>query len=188
MKKILVVVLVALILQGCIPAIFVAGAATGAVIYDHRSTKTMIDDRNLTFTIQHQFDNDQELRGKAHLSIASFNHIVLLLGQTPNAGLRNKAETMVKANAKVKMVYNEITVEKPISNLDRTNDAWITTKVKTILASVPGLSSANLKVVTENKVVYLMGLTSRSQAKLAADKTRTVGGVQKVVKLFEYLN
>ncbi len=188
MKKILTVLLIGLILQGCVPAVFVAGAATGAVIYDHRSTKTILDDRNLTFTMQHQLDNDPAFHGKTHLSVVCFNHIVLLLGQTANAELRNKAETIVKANAKVKMVYNEITVEKPISGLDLTNDTWITTKVKTVLLATPGLSSANLKIVTENKVVYLMGLTTRTQAKLAANKTRTIGGVQKVVKLFEYLN
>ena len=59
MKKILTVLLIGLILQGCVPAVFVAGAATGAVIYDHRSTKTILDDRNLTFTMQHQLDNIQ---------------------------------------------------------------------------------------------------------------------------------
>jgi osmotically-inducible protein OsmY len=188
MKKILMIFLVTLMLYGCVPAAFVAGTAAGVVIYDHRSAKTMVFDRNITFAIQHKFDNDQELREKAHLSVASFNHIVLLLGQVSEAGLRSKAEAMVKADSKVKMIYNEITIEKPISGMSCINDAWITAKVKTVLLAAPGLSSSNLKVVTENKVVYLMGLTTRTQAKLAADKTRAVAGVQKVVKLFEYLN
>ena len=70
----------------------------------------------------------------------------------------------------------------------RANDSWITTKVKAVLAAASGLNSSTLKVVTENKVVYLMGLTTRSQGKLAAEEARTVAGVEKVVKLFEYLN
>ncbi len=177
-----------LILQGCIPAAFVAGTAAGVVIYDHRSTKTIVDDRDITFQVQHKFDSDQDLHDRAHVSVATFNHIALLLGQAPDAGLRSKAEAIAKSNSKVKIVHNEITIEKPISDMDRANDAWITTKVKTVLATTVGLSSSNLKVITENKVVYLMGLTTRTQAKLAADKTRTVAGVEKVVKLFEYLS
>ncbi|HBY55454.1 MAG TPA: phospholipid-binding protein [Coxiellaceae bacterium] len=188
MKKIPVIILLILTLQGCLPAIFVAGAATGVIIYDHRNAKTMFEDRDITFQIQHRFDNDKELRNKAHLSITTFNHIALLLGQAPNDELRSRAEAIVKSNSKVKMLYNEVTIEKPISDMARANDAWITTKVKTILATVPGLNSSSLKIVTENKVVYLMGLTTRTQAQLATDKTRTVAGVKKVVKLFEYLN
>lgn len=189
MKKIVTIFLVILFLPGCMPAVFVAGAAAGgAVIYDHRSTKNMVEDRNITFRTQNRLDHDAELRQKAHISVATFNHVALLLGQAPNAELRNRAESIVKANTKIKILYNEITIGKPISNVTRANDAWITTKVKTVLLTTPGLSSTNLKIITENGVVYLMGLTTRTQAKIAADKTRTVAGVRKVVKLFEYLN
>ena len=189
MKKIITIILAILFLPGCMPAIFVAGAAAGgAVIYDHRSTKDILDDRNITFQMQNKLDSDVQLRQNAHISIATFNHVALLLGQVPNDELRNRAEAIVKANPKVKILYNEITIGKPITNIARANDAWITTKVKTILLATPGLSSTNLKIVTENGVVYLMGLTTRTQAKLAAAKTRTVAGVRKVVKLFEYLN
>ena len=188
MKKIPVIFLLALTLQGCLPAVFVAGAATGVVIYDHRNAKTMVEDREITFRVQNKLDSDQELRSKAHLSVTTFNHIALLVGQAPTEELRNRAEAIVKSNSKVKMLYNEVTIEKPISNMALANDSWITTKVKTILTTVSGLNSSTLKVVTENKVVYLMGLTTRAQAKLATEKTRTVAGVQKVVKLFEYLS
>jgi Predicted periplasmic or secreted lipoprotein len=189
MKKIITVVFIMLLLPGCIPAAFVAGAAAGgAIIYDHRSTKNMVDDRNVTFQIQHKIDHDKELREQAHVSIATFNNIALLLGQAPNDELRNRAVTIVKSTAQVKMLYNEVTIEKPTSDITRANDAWITTKVKTILLATPDLNSTNLKIVTENSTVYLMGLTTRTQAQVATDKTRTAAGVKKVVKLFEYLN
>lgn len=177
-----------LALEGCIPAAFVAGAATGVVIYDHRPAKTIVEDREITFSIQHRLSYDNDLYQQANVSVTTLNHIVLLLGQTPTAQLRNQAEEIAKANTKVKMVYNEITIEKPILAIKRANDSWITTKVKTVLATVSGLNSTTLKVVTENGVVYLMGLTTRSQAALATAKTRTVAGVKKVVKLFEYIN
>jgi osmotically-inducible protein OsmY len=188
MRKAFMVLLIVLTLVGCIPTMFVAGAASSAVIYDNRSTKTMIDDRQITFSIQHELDFDQRFIEQAHLSVATFNQIVLLLGQVRDENLRNKAEAVAKAHPKVRVVYNEITVENPISNLAKTNDAWITAKVKAIFLTTLALNSSNLKVVTENKVVYLMGLTTRTQAKVAAENASTIAGVKKVVKLMEYLN
>lgn len=188
MTRVLMIVLLALILQGCMPAAFVAGAATGTIIYDQRDTKTIFEDRNITFKIQNKFNSDSELRKNSHVTITTFNHIALLLGQVSDERLRDRAEEIVKSNSKVKLVYNEITVGKPISSMTQTNDSWITTKVKTVLVTVPGLNSSTLKVVTEDGTVYLMGLTTREQGKLAADKTRRVSGVKKVVKLFEYVS
>jgi osmotically-inducible protein OsmY len=189
MKKFTLFFLVLWFLQGCVPAVFVAGAAAGgAIIYDHRSTKNIVSDRGITFQSQKKLDSDQELRKKTHVSVTTFNNIALLLGQAPNNELRDRAESIVKSNPKIKMLYNEITIGKPITDITCANDSWITTKVKTVLLAASGLNSTNLKVVTENSVVYLMGLTTRTQAKIATDKTRTVAGVKKVVKLFEYLN
>jgi osmotically-inducible protein OsmY len=192
MKKIIVIILAFLLLPGCISTAIVAGAAAGAaggsIIYDHRSAKTMLDDRDITFNMQQELDHDKQLNGHANLSVASFNHIVLLVGQAPNSELRNRAEEILKSHTKIKMLYNEITIEKPISDIASANDSWITTKVKALLLATPGLNSATLKVVTENSVVYLMGLTTRSQAEIATDKARSIAGVQKIVKLFEYLN
>lgn len=189
MKKIITIFLIVLLLPGCLPVVFVAGAAAGgAIIYDHRSTKGIVEDRDVTFQTQNRIDNDKELREKAHVSIATFNRIALLVGQVPNDELRNRAESIAKSNSKIKMLYNEVTIEKPISSSVRANDSWITTKVKTVLLAVPGLNSTSLKIVTENGVVYLMGLTTRAQAQIATEKARTVAGIRKVVKLFEYLN
>lgn len=189
MKKITIIFLVVLLLPGCLPTVFVAGAAAGgAIIYDHRDAKSMVQDHDVTFQVQNKLDHDKELHEQANISIATFNHIALLLGQAPNDELRNRAESIAKSNSSIKMLYNEITIEKPISNIARANDSWITTKVKTILLATPGLNSTSLKIVTENGTVYLMGLTTRTQAQIATDKTRTVAGVQKIVKLFEYLN
>jgi len=187
-KKILAIISVVLLLPGCIPAAFVAGAAAGgAIIYDHRDTKTMINDRDAAFQIQNNLDLDKDLFKKAHLSVVAFNHIALLVGQVPNEELRKHAETIAKANSKIKVLYNEMTIGPPISHMQMTNDTWITTKVKTTLIATPGLSSTNLKIITENGTVYLMGLITHQQADLATEKTKTVSGVEKIVKIFEYL-
>jgi osmotically-inducible protein OsmY len=186
--KILITISITLLLPGCIPAVFVAGAAAGgAVIYDHRDTKTMVKDRDATFQIQNNLDQDKDLFKKTHISIVTFNRIGLLVGQAPNEEQRAHAETIAKANSQVKILYNEITTESPISSTQITNDMWITTKIKTTLMATPGLSSTNLKIITENGTVYLMGLTTLKQADLATEKVKTISGVKKIVKLFEYL-
>jgi len=188
MKKILAILGMILLLPGCIPVVFVAGAAAGgAIIYDHRDTKTMVKDRDATFQIQNKLDLDKDLTKQTHISVVTFNRIALLVGQAPNEELRKHAETIAKANSQIKVLYNEITVEPPISRTKITNDTWITTKVKATLLAAPGLSSTNLKIITENGTVYLMGLITHAQADLATEKTKTVSGVEKIVKLFEYL-
>lgn len=189
MKKIIISLVLLGCLQGCLPTVFVAGAAAGgAVIYDHRSTVTMVQDRDITYSAQEKVDNDPQLKGRADIDVATFNHIVLLVGQAPTKELRDRAEALVKTVPNIRMLYNEITIEPPTSESVRANDAWITSKVKTVLFAEPNLNSSQLKIVTENGVVYMMGLTTKSQATLAADKTRNVAGVTKVVKLFEYIS
>jgi len=188
MKKSLLILSVVFLLQGCMPAAFVCGAAAGgAVIYDNRLPKTILDDHNITYRAQSKINANRSLKEKAHVSVTTFNHIVLVVGQVPNAELKSKVETIVKSIPNVRIVYNEVNVAKPITDIERANDTWITSKVKTALFAEKGLKSTQIKVVTENGTVYLMGMTTKSQAYIAAEKTSTVVGVHKVVKLFEYI-
>ena len=89
---------------------------------------------------------------------------------------------------KVRTVHNELEIAGPTTMMARTNDAWLTTKVKTVLITNPETDAGRVKVVTENGVVYLMGLLSRTESEAAVEKTRQVFGVQKIVKIFEYIN
>jgi len=111
-----------LFLQGCVPAAFIAGAVTGTIIYDHRPAKVIIQDRDMTFRIQGKLNSDLELRNKTHISTTTFNHIVLLVGQAPDAQLRSRAEKIAKSIPKIRILYNEITISKPISNMAKAND------------------------------------------------------------------
>ena len=179
--------LMGLSLSGCIPAAFVAGAsATGAIVYDKRSLPTMVEDRDMTNAVLKAISRDPELKEQAHITIASFNHVMLLAGQTPTDALRDKAYQIASAVPNVKRIYNQITVETPLSKADQANDAWITTKVKSAIVGQKGLNSSQIKVVTENKVVYLMGVLTPKQADLSADVASKVAGVEKVIKIFEY--
>lgn len=174
---------------GCIPVALVAGGATvgGAVVYDKRSTKTIAQDRDTASRALRTLYDDPELREQTHITVATFNQIVLMAGQAPTAELRDRAYQLVASTSpRAKRIYNEITVEPPISKTAAANDTWLTTKIKTAMLAEKGLSSSQIKVVTENKSVYLMGLVTRKQADLAAEVASQVSGVERVVKIFEY--
>lgn len=189
-KRILLICLTSslmLLLQACVPIAFATGAAIGGtIISDSRSTMTMLDDRNIAYTAQMRLDAKADLRNKCRVSVTVFNRIVLLVGQAPNADLRIRAANIVNTVPKIKRIYNQIEIGTPLSTSEVAHDSWLTTKVKTALLAEKGLHSTQLKITTENSVVYLMGVTSRSQASLAAIKASSVDDVAKVVKLFEY--
>lgn len=122
------------------------------------------------------------------ISLTSYNGIVLLVGQTPTAELKQRAATAAQQIEGVKKVHNEITVEEPVTGLIRSNDALLTSKVKARLVGDADAPASKVKVITENGVVYLLGIVDRNQAKYITDAVRHVGGVQKIVRLFEYVD
>jgi len=193
MRKIitLTVILLAYPLYGCVPAVIVVGSVAsasvgGAVIYDKRGFKTMNQDHLAHSIATNALKHDPLLIDHAHISLSVFNHIGLLVGQAQTEAVREHAYQIVTHVPHIHRVYNEITIAPPTTTTKRANDAWVATKVRTVLLSKPGLHSTNLKVVVDNGVVYLMGNVTRGQADLAADTARRVSGVMKVVKVFEY--
>lgn len=186
MKKFALLILLASLLPGCIvPVVVGAATAGGAVIYDKRDFKTMGEDQQAYQNAQQLISYNKDFKN-SHVVVAVFYNTALLVGQTPTPALRQEAYDIVSKVPNIKRIYNEITIAGPTSMVQRSNDSWITTKVRTALLAKPGLSSNNIKILTENSVVYLMGKTGRSEAELAADAARRVTGVQKVVKVFIY--
>ncbi len=173
-------------LSSCVPAALVLGAtAGGAVVYDRRSMQTMVNDKNAQAQAEKNLTNTPELQQNSHLVVAVFDGIMLLAGQLSSNELRTLAFNQVSNVQNVSRVYNEITVQQPVSLGQRSKDSWITTKVRTEMLAKKGLNSTQIKVVTENGVVYLMGVVTPHQSDLAADVARRVDGVQRVVKVFE---
>lgn len=176
-------------LSGCIPIIIAAVGATagGAIIYDKRPSTVMLEDKDLANQAIAWLNADSRLKGTARVTVATFNGVVLIIGQAESEELRQAAYDDVRRVKGIKRIYNQIEVTSPIlTTWDQSADAWITSKVKAAMVAKPGLSSSQIKVVTENKVVYLMGLVSPSQARMATETTRSVSGVRKVVQVFEY--
>jgi len=176
-----------LLLSGCVPVALVAGAtAGGAVIYDNRSMTQMNTDHDITQQATERLNNNEAIKSKCHIAVATYNGIVLLVGQAPTPELRTIAYNAIKNVPNIVRVYNEISVAGPTSVMQRTSDSWITTKVKSAMLAQKGLHSTEIKVVTEDGVVYLMGKITRKQASIASDVSRRISGVQRVVTVFEF--
>ncbi|AIZ33966.1 BON domain-containing protein [Pseudomonas parafulva] len=161
-------------------------------IEDDRSTRTLgskIDDSLIETKVSVNVAKaSPDLDNGSHVVVSSYNGIVLLAGQVPRADLKSLAEQTASQVQRVKKVHNELQVMQPSSILARNNDAWLTTKIKTQMLGDPNVSSSRIKVITENGIVYLLGLVTQQQANAATNVVQGVSGVQKIVKLFEYID
>lgn len=186
MKKIFLILILSLVLQGCLAGAFVAGGATtGGLVTDPRAFNTIKTDEEINFKVNRKLANDAVLASQAHISAVSYNQVVLLTGQAYDEELRGRAEQYAKEVPGVKRVFNEITLGIPTSAYRRAKDVGITSTVKTKMFANRELKSNNFKIVTENGVVFILGISTARQAELAVSIARKSAGVQKVVKLIE---
>ena len=124
----------------------------------------------------------------SRIVVTSYNGIVLVTGQTPRAELKELAGKAANSVQSAKKVHNELQITQPTSGLVRSNDALLTTSIKTRMLSYNDVPASKVKVVTENGVVYLLGIISRAEAQRATSVVQDVNGVQKIVRLFEYID
>lgn len=172
---------------GCAPLLVGGAATTGAVVAgDPRTAGTLVEDQAIEMRAAAALRADQQLREQTHVSITSYNEVVLLTGQAPSRALRERAVALVREVDKVRHVFDEIAIGAPSALISRTNDSLITTRVKTRLLTDAAINAQRIKVVTEANVVYLMGFVTPEQGALAADIASATPGVKRVVKLFEY--
>ncbi len=122
----------------------------------------------------------------SHVNVNSYNGVVLLTGEVPSPDMRSLAGDTARKLKGVRQVHNELQIQGSTSLLSRTNDGWLGTKVKSRLIFDENIPAGKIKVVTENGVVYLMGLVTQSLAEKAARVASNTRGVRKVVKVFEY--
>ena len=172
--------------QACAPVVVAGGATAAVAATDERTIGTQIDDENIELTARKKINDDNRLGDDVHVNITSFNGVVLLSGEATTAEQRDIVVSLVRSIEGVKRVVSEINVAEPTAFATRVHDSWITGEVKAKMLDTENLKSTRVKVVTENGVVYLMGLVSRAQADLATDVTRHVSGVERVVRMFEY--
>lgn len=187
MKKIIILLTLILLSQGCV---FVAGAAAGAagiaIVYDHRKLEKILLDQQIAHQISGEIAAIPNLRDHTRVDVTCFNQIVLLTGQASTAEQRQRIADIAHSLSDVSRVYNQISVNAPASSLTQASDSWITTKIKTQMLATKGLASSSIKVITDNGSVYLMGIVTHTQADTTVDIARKVAGVQRVVKIFQY--
>lgn len=172
--------------SGCAPLI-VGGAAAGAVgvAADRRQPDVMAADERLEWTASSRIGD--KLGNNGHVNVTSYNKQVLLTGEATTEALKNDAERIAAAVPEVKSVVNEIVIGSPSAMSARSNDAYITSQVKARMVGAQKFNPLYVKVVTENSVVYLMGLVTQKEAADAAEVARTTSGVRKVVRVFEFI-
>lgn len=188
MRKLLTLICIALLpaLTGCMAVALGGAAATGFIIgEDRRTLGTITEDQGIEIRSANRIE--EKVRD-AHINITSYNRAVLLTGEVPSEAAKTDAERITRAVENVRNVYNELQVAGNASLQSRTNDAVLTSKVKARFVDGRKFSPVHVKVVSENGVVYLLGMVNRQEAADATEVARTTGGVRKVVRVFEYMD
>ncbi len=173
-------------LAGCAPLI-VGGAAMGTLVaFDRRTSGAQLEDE--TIELRAASNLRSALGDRGHVNVTSYNRQVLLTGEVPNAADKQTAEQVVSRVENVKGIINELAVMGNSSLAQRSSDALVTGKVKASLVDAKDLYVGAFKVVTERGTVYLMGRVTQREADRATQMTRTISGVQRVVRVFEIIS
>ena len=173
-------------LQGCIEMAVVGAGAAALASDDRRSIGAQTEDKDIDLRGESRVN--ERFGDKVHINVTSYNRNVLITGEASDAATKAQVERVVREIPNVRGIVNEIQVAGVSSYSARGNDSYLTSKVKARFIDNGGNFQANqVKVVTEGSVVYLLGLVTRKEAEAAVEIARTTGGVQKVVRVFEYV-
>ncbi len=187
LPSLLITALIAM-LSGC--GSFMA-AMHSDTIDDNPGERTLgqqLDDENIETKAVVNIHAADEAFDEAHIIVVSYNGYVLIAGQVQSEVLKAKATEVVRKIRDVRRIYNELDISAPSSAMSRTSDTWITTKVKSWLLGSSEIEGGRVKVVTENGVVFLMGLASQAEEKRIVKMASEISGVQRVVSLIELLD
>jgi osmotically-inducible protein OsmY len=176
----------ALLVSGCAPVVVGAAAAGGvAVAADRRPADIQLADERIEWTSSGRVSD--KLKDQGHVNVTSYNRMVLLTGEATTEAMKQEAEKIAAAVPEVKSVVNDLQIGAPTSMSTRSNDSYLTSVVKTRFVGEQKFNPLHVKVVTENGTVYLLGLVTRKEADDATNIARHVGGVKRVVRVFEYI-
>ena len=173
-------------LSGCAPLIVGGAVMTGVMATDRRTTGTQVEDESIEIKVGNAVR--KEMGERINLNVTSFNRKVLLTGEVRTAADMERAEKIAQSQDNVSGVVNDLAV-MPVSTLaQRTRDTVITGRVKAAFVDAKDLQVNAFKVVTERGIVYMMGRVTSREAKRATDIARSIGGVTKVVRVFDEIS
>ncbi|MFG6178056.1 BON domain-containing protein [Halomonas sp. THAF12] len=177
-----------LALSGCTTVSSVTHPGTINENYGERTLGTKVEDESIETKVSHNLGTTDARLGDARINVDSFNGVVLLTGQVPSQELKNMAERVAGNVRNVRRVHNELSIAANLPASQRLADTWLNTRVRTALVSNEAIDSSRLRIVTENDSVYLMGIVRRAEADRIVAAARNVGGMQRIVKVFDYLD
>jgi len=174
------------LLAGCVGAAVVGAGAGALMIADRRASETYIADQGLELRANSRISD--KYGDKVHVNATSYNRMMLLTGEVPTAEIKADVEKIAAGVPDVKSIANELAIAGPSSFGVRSNDSYITSKVKARFIDAGKFSANVVKVVTEAGVVFLLGIVTQGEADAAVEIARTTGGVLKVVRVFEIIS
>ncbi|RZF79100.1 divisome-associated lipoprotein YraP [Pseudoalteromonas sp. CO325X] len=188
MNKNLIAILVGtVLLQGCAAAVVAGTAGAVTAANDRRTIGSQIDDNNIEIKTTMAIKEALGENANANVSVVSYNGIVLLLGQVPSEQYKTTVQRAAERIDGTRKLHNQLRIGSPTSITTQSHDTWLTSKIKTQLLAAEDVSGNNIKVVTENGEVFLMGLVADVEANKAVNIARNISGVERVVKVFEYM-
>jgi osmotically-inducible protein OsmY len=185
--KLIAAALLSMHLAACVPVVAGGAVAGGVMAADRRTSGIYIEDQAIELKAKKMIV-DNIGAANINVSVTSFNLNVLLTGEAISEEIRTKAERAALSVENVKTVTNELAISEKSGLGTSANDTYITSKVKSMMLKENRFPSNYVKVVTENSIVYLMGMVTREEGEEAVDIARSIGGVEKVVKVFEFIN
>ena len=185
-RKLLLLALCLPVLAGCFGAAAVGVGAGALLITDRRNSETYISDEGIELRAGNRIS--EKYGDKVHVNATSYNRMMLLTGEVPTAEIKADVEKIAAGVPDVKSIANELAIAGPSSFGVRSNDSYITSKVKARFIDAGKFSANVVKVVTEAGVVFLLGIVTQGEADAAVEIARTTGGVLKVVRVFEIIS
>ncbi|MGE4659983.1 MAG: BON domain-containing protein [Arenicellales bacterium] len=178
---------IACLVSGCgIVLVTTATVMAIDIARDRRGSSVYWDDNKMELNIARSIDKQKQIEHE-HVNVTVYNGVVLLTGEVPDQRDIDSIIDLTKSHQGSRQVINRLELAGKTNMNSRANDGWITTKVKTAIATSAPVDSTRIKVVTERANVYLMGLVRPEEAQIAVEATRSVTGVVRVIKVFEYI-
>ncbi|WP_027960862.1 BON domain-containing protein [Halomonas halodenitrificans] len=175
-------------LAGCSTVTSVTHQGTIDENYGERTSGDQVEDQSIETKISHNLGRIDARLDDARINVDSYSGLVLLTGQVPSEALKDKATDIADRVRNVRTVHNELTIAGNLPASQRLSDTWLNTRIRTHLAANEAIDSSRIRVVTENATVYLMGILTRAEADRVVQAVSQLGGMQRIVKVFDYLD
>lgn len=185
--RVFLILALPIMLNGCVTLMDATSKAPVEPDPGKRTFGAYLDDRQLRTNIAVNLRKTGSGLANSNTNVVSFNGVILLTGEVPSRELRQLAGETARSIKQVRQVHNELQVKSNSTFFSRVNDTWITTKLRTRLITHRGIASERVRVIVENRTVYLMGLLTREEAELTSELAAGISGVTKVVRVFEYI-